>query len=55
MLGFFSHYRTPLMLAAASGEAECVMVLVEHGANPSFEDKKGYTAVTWAFKKNEGK
>jgi beta-lactamase regulating signal transducer with metallopeptidase domain len=39
---------TPLMAAAQSGHAEAVRVLLEHGANASFKDANGQTALDLA-------
>lgn len=39
---------TPLGLAAARGESDCLMALLRHGADPSEVDEMGWTALVWA-------
>ena len=42
---------TALMMAAIHGSKPMVQVLLDSGANPSLEDNKGQTALTFALKK----
>ena len=42
------HARTPLMAAAENGNAEIVQVLLNHGADPSLQSKRGESAMSLA-------
>jgi len=39
---------TAMMLAAARGDAEAVVLLLEHGADPALRDRHGRSAADWA-------
>uniref|UniRef100_A0A7S0EZZ4 Uncharacterized protein n=1 Tax=Hanusia phi TaxID=3032 RepID=A0A7S0EZZ4_9CRYP len=43
---------TPLKAAAENGHAEVVRVLLEHGANVNFADRKGWRVLHWAASNN---
>ncbi|KAJ5719672.1 hypothetical protein N7493_007250 [Penicillium malachiteum] len=40
--------KTPLMWASMRGHTETCRVLLEHGADPNFEEKDGETSLIWA-------
>ena len=44
--------RTPLILAAAGGEEDCAISLIEKGAKLKIKDFKGLNAKEWASKKS---